>query len=501
MTVDDTELAQLCNIIGKRTLVVGELSMAFENVTTRRIDYSFQIAWLRRFGKKETLFSFEVGRSCPNGSGQIKCHTSSAKFIHKIVSDKSHSRGTTVIPSRSTGISAAQNNIRHVIEKAVEPVEPEDGQISGPVLHVQKRHPGLGSGPRLIPLKTNNNTSDGDSFPTSNRHSNERTSTKSLNGERINGKRSGSIKHVSEDFTKRLEDTFSEPQSKESIKSKDKDSKKKEQDRKKEERENKKREEKKEKERKKEKKQKEKAKKDEEKAKKDEKKERVQPATPTKPVGGSPGLYEEVNILDNTPSPDSKPDISYGEPHYSEQLREEEDLYDQANSPTQADPVEYASPVRNRIAHTPCEYSDVKTVNEDAWRRLGRTEGEEEHTENYSVFQKARSQIEGNPPPLPGRSYDQEEEDDDTYNRITLKSSHSKDKPKTNAMVETQNIYGTASAKEVETLDSIYDSADTYDCPEDLVSSNRSVDDYEEAKPKSRPAPRNQEEALYDQVT
>ena len=96
VTVDGTALAKLCNIEGKHTLLVSETSLAFENIKTKKIGYSFQFQWMRRFGKKEAIFSFELGRKCPNGAGEIKCNTVSAKYIHDFIRQKSKSRGTTV---------------------------------------------------------------------------------------------------------------------------------------------------------------------------------------------------------------------------------------------------------------------------------------------------------------------------------------------------------------------------------------------------------------------
>ena len=89
MTVEDTDLAKLCGIVGEMTMLVSRHLISFEDPKTNTLKFDFLVEWMRRFGKKEPDgFHFECGRKCPNGEGFIKCKTKSAVEILKMISRK-----------------------------------------------------------------------------------------------------------------------------------------------------------------------------------------------------------------------------------------------------------------------------------------------------------------------------------------------------------------------------------------------------------------------------
>ncbi|XP_045188721.2 docking protein 3-like [Mercenaria mercenaria] len=163
--VESSDLAKLCGIEGKMMLLVGNNDLAFEDPKTKRVKYSFQLAWMRRFGKyKQQSFNFEVGRKCPNGEGSVTCITPSAKLIHKTVTQKSSSRSKLVIPhphteeemgSRET--KPASPSVSSMDEKQAEPSPPvkerQASNISQPIVNsLVRKHPGKANIPSLIPI-------------------------------------------------------------------------------------------------------------------------------------------------------------------------------------------------------------------------------------------------------------------------------------------------------------------------------------------------------------
>lgn len=152
MTVEDTSMAKLCNIVGEMTLLVGKSDIAFEDRKTRNLKYTFQLCWMRRFGKVgSTTFNFELGRKCPNGEGEVQCETSSAKEIHKLLTKKSQSNSSTVIPHSPVmkvpdKVIQFQDNSSDK-EKDEPPLPMKSdllGSTTAPVLlNVGSRHPGV----------------------------------------------------------------------------------------------------------------------------------------------------------------------------------------------------------------------------------------------------------------------------------------------------------------------------------------------------------------------
>lgn len=160
--MEPSDLAKLCDIEGKMTLLVGNNDLAFEDPKTKRVKYSFQLSWMRRFGKyKSQSFNFEVGRKCPNGEGSVSCKTPSAKLIHKTVTQKSSSRSKTVIPHPHVEVEVSgretRPSVNQIEEKKVDVTpsikERQTPSVSQPVIPIMpRRHPGKANTPNLIPI-------------------------------------------------------------------------------------------------------------------------------------------------------------------------------------------------------------------------------------------------------------------------------------------------------------------------------------------------------------
>ena len=94
VTVEDTDLAKLCGIVGEMAMLVSRDLISFEDPKTNILKYDFSVWWIRRFGiKVSNVFYFECGRKCANGEGFINCKTKGAKEIHKMISRKLESYG------------------------------------------------------------------------------------------------------------------------------------------------------------------------------------------------------------------------------------------------------------------------------------------------------------------------------------------------------------------------------------------------------------------------
>ena len=94
-------MAKLCDIEGAMTMLVTNQCISFEDPKTRQNKYLFQLSWIRRFGQRnKDQFYFECGRKCPNGEGTVTCISQSAAEIHKVITTKSSSNASTVIPGK-----------------------------------------------------------------------------------------------------------------------------------------------------------------------------------------------------------------------------------------------------------------------------------------------------------------------------------------------------------------------------------------------------------------
>lgn len=163
----------------------------------------------------------------------------------------------------------------------------------------------------------------------------------------------------------------------------------------------------------------------------------------------SDGTYDEV----------SSPRQSHAPAEYAQSTKrnvcasKSEDIYDEALSPTtekkmMPEKVEYAEPYSKKggtpVSQEPAMYADVKTVEKDAWKKLGRKEEEEVFEEDYTNIKSARDQVnKQSPPPVPVKKYDDDDLDENLYNTVDLKKPRPRSKP------PTENLYGMASATEV----------------------------------------------------
>lgn len=162
----------------------------------------------------------------------------------------------------------------------------------------------------------------------------------------------------------------------------------------------------------------------------------------------SDGTYDEV----------SSPRQSHAPAEYAQSTKRNvcaskvEDIYDEALSPTaekkmMPEKVEYAEPYGKKggipVSQEPAMYADVKTVQKDAWKKLGRKEEEEIFEEDYTNIKSVRDQVKKqSPPPVPVKKYD-DDMDENMYNTVDLKKPRPPSKPCT------ENLYGVASATEV----------------------------------------------------
>lgn len=438
VTVQEDKLALLCDIVGKHILNVSERELAFEEVGTRRIKYSFHFAWLRKFGKKQDTFFFECGRKCPNGEGVISCVANDASKLHDVVTSNSQaSLKKAAIPDRSNSLPAQQQNISAPVQKQSKscmlPSDVNNDEIGAPSLatNAVRRHPATGKQPELIPIKRQ--TSASVSPPIPKRIPDHKSSAN-------NSKQDSVKKHgpVSNEFTKELENKiFTHPPAEDAVKQAKNEDKpqrdlRKSRDKKKSEKEDKKSKEN--------RKSLRDSKKDKEEKSKgffsfgSKKKDKEEKA---KPISQNQNLYEDPDAYKEKPK---------------EKVQNSNDIYDEAISPATnvsiSEPVEYAHPyVKKAIKKTKpndtAMYSDVQDVQDRAW--VTRGQEEEIHEEDYLNIKDARKEIEeqggqNKPPPLPQKLYDLS---DETYNTLDLGNKPNKDNS------DTQNLYGTAGAKPV----------------------------------------------------
>ena len=463
----EDKLALLCGIAGRHVLNISDRELAFEEIGTRRMKYSFNYSGLRKFGKTQGVFFFECGRKCPSGEGLIECLTDEAAKVHHIIISKSQqnlSSARAPEPSRTKSLPAP---VQHDTAATAHPKASSrtlpadiDNTIGAPSLatNALRKHPGLVKQPELIPIRPAS-ASEGTSPPIPKRTVSDRRSTS-------NSSKGDSIKKhgpISENFTKELEHKIHSPAVEAARHSKhedkppkdlriSKDKKKSEkEDKKKMEKEDKRKSEKEEKKLEKEGKKDKKSDKEMKKGtkglfsgKKKDKEEKEKPKPAPIQINSS-NLYEEVDQCLSKP----KTNTNDSSANY---------IYDEAISPKTKvpvpDPVEYATPyakkgMPNVGGSDAVMYSDVKDVPDKAWIRHGQEE--EIHEEDYLNIKDAREMKEkemkgreNEPPPLPQKLYDL----DDTYNTLDHGNI-----AKPTAGAGAQNIYGTAGAKPVGRID------------------------------------------------
>jgi len=89
--VEISTLAEACNICGAQQMRVRCKEITFLSHQTNQINYTFQQAWIRRWGSRSGRFYFEVGRRCPKGEGQIICYLENPKEVSLFVQAVIHS--------------------------------------------------------------------------------------------------------------------------------------------------------------------------------------------------------------------------------------------------------------------------------------------------------------------------------------------------------------------------------------------------------------------------
>ncbi|KAL4231238.1 Docking protein 1 [Mactra antiquata] len=494
VTVDESPLAKLCDIVGSMNLLLGTTDIAFEDTKSHNLKYSFQLCWMRRFGKiGNHQFSFQIGKKCPNGEGDILCQTDEAKKIHKLISKKSNSNGQTVIPHSSVKkvpekIIQVAPSLRTSGRANEEPPLPKKSEDLGKntshgLINITPRHPGMNKKlPVLNPIVRD------PSVNTANERLSVDDSGSDQKMDKGVQKKNGHLRPASyrsaqtNEVTKKLEevlhsppDNHQEPTKKDSVKTKE--DKKREKEEKKErerrEKEEKKEEERRMKEQEKERKLREKeAKKS---GKKDKHRESEKLDSPNQRGSfklGASRLYEDVDLVEpsspTTPEPTqhynrTDDPVQYAEPIKvkCESATNNEVLYDEAEPLNSKAPkkVVYAEPYTKKggvpLPNTDV-YTDVKLVKGDAWKSAGRETEEQEFEEDYVVIKRARDQMSKAPPPIPIKKYSDDEEVDDTYDMIGAKSKRS------NNISETENLYGMASAKKVGKLPDVVEPEGDY---------------------------------------
>ncbi|XP_060600525.1 uncharacterized protein LOC132753968 [Ruditapes philippinarum] len=81
--IEPSQLTKMCAMEGEMTLSIKEKALYFKDKNTGITKYSFPFPWIRCFKKDDSVFSFQVGRKCPNGAGDIICITQEANQIYK----------------------------------------------------------------------------------------------------------------------------------------------------------------------------------------------------------------------------------------------------------------------------------------------------------------------------------------------------------------------------------------------------------------------------------
>ena len=438
------------------TMLISHQGFAFEHPGTRKIRYRFELAWMRRFGKRMSQFYFECGRKCPNGEGEVRCKTESAKMIHKIVTDQSSSKGKTVVPHEPP-----------VVETQLKiPLAITNPSLA---LNASRKHPGQKTNPTLIPInKMPESTEEAHTTPPLKKASGKSVMKEDCSEhDRKNGPVFDMAKKLEEKLSIEEGNPGSFKRSDESKTSRSKDDKKKGKEEKKE-RERREKEEKKEREKREKEEKKERERKEKESKKKGKKMEdNVPNLTLVASVRCRNNNYDEPEIkpsdMDDGEVLYDEADKSlgeYAEPYQiKKQQRNTSDtlVYDEAkprgslHKPSET-PAEYAQPYSKKHGNQAGSGGNESYVyatpqENNAWKYHGRDDEEDYFEENYSNLKNARQ--EGpSIPPLPTRGYssyhdDEDEDDDDTYNRLDLKyNSRAK-------LKVTENLYGEASARKV----------------------------------------------------
>lgn len=487
--VQYSDLANLCGIVGKMTMLMRSCNFEFEDFETRKILCNFHVTWMRRFGAKKSQFHFEVGRKCPNGEGTILCNTDFAKQIHQIVQDMSQSSKSFQSQNSIKEVKASNNSTQSPTDFELPSLLAPQSRnqetsssvgISAPISapSILRKHPGHIKTPSLVPIKPASQDNDASVLL----HSTTKEPSKHVGlhdskelddqGELEIGIRSVS-KFVHDDFAKELEGIVqSTDVNKKNTLRVSGSKKEKERDKiekgtsKKKDKGDKKEKEKREKEEKKERERLEKEKKQKDKKKslfiKDKKlsKGSVYRADshPHSEAGaelcqlGNSAYAECGDVLNAL-----EPVVDYARQCVNHDVGDD-GLYDEAmsvvksNDPIQSpNHVEYAEPVCRtggvRMSGDKMVYTDVAIGK--TWKDYARKEEDEHHEENYSNLQAARRQMIDNPP-IPERQYiDGDDDNDDTYDRATLKYPENKEKHVSKPEVKNENVYGLAGGKKI----------------------------------------------------
>lgn len=485
--VEPSDLAQRCDIVGKRIIVIKPCLLAFEDIETKQTMCSFDVSWIPKFGVKKSHFHFEVGKQCPDGKGTIVCNTDDAKLIHQVVQDMSKNAVSFKSQNSVKEVKASKKSAKSTVERdhhdlqpslAVQPRNQETSSvgISEPLFvpSILRKHPSHTKTPMLIPIMLahqDNNTNSITRKPSKDLNSKE------LDGQDVtkNGTQSVISKYAHDDFSKELEGIIQgiDANKKGTIKvhgtKKDRETDKndKEGTYKKQDKEDKKEKEKREKEEKKERERLEKEKKQKEKEERKKliqiKKETLKSTLESVPRAGfeagaevsqpSDTAYAECADVHNTVEPVADYARQGVKQNVDDGLYEEAMSVGKSKSPKQMfSEVVYAEPIGKKggahISGNPAIYTEVSIVN-PSWKEHARKEEDEYHEEDYSNLQMAHRQMMDNPP-IPQRQYNDEYNDnDDTYDRAVLKYPENKGKHINKQEVANENLYGMAGGKKI----------------------------------------------------
>ena len=444
------------------TMLVSNGLLSFEDPKTKSLKYDFQVAWMRRFGKKGSdAFYFECGRKCRNGEGFINCKTKFAKEIHKLISKKSSSHSETVIPARPSvkpkpDIPLPQQHPQH--QQHTTQTLPSNMGITGPTLpiNMKRRHPGTVHGvPTLIPIAREDTTENnapisplrhsggaGNSHFFLNSSGKPNDIVHELEDKLQKGQQAG-IGSRKDD--KKCEDQKSE-KSKEEIKKEKKEQEKREKQEKKEREER-------------EKKEKEEKKAREKELKKQEKDKKKQMSKQRRESGNDQNDEVSCTSVDSLHDDAEQPSHARKSmqpypPSDPFQIYDEPENHLGKRPSTKQNGVQYAEPYSTQggvpVSCTAVyadvkkvvpdnTYSDVQKIN-SAWSQQGKGDEDIVHEEDYSNLKDAREALKNQPPGLPKRLYEEEDSEDDTYN--TLGDNFGIQK-------QPENLYGMASARPV----------------------------------------------------
>ncbi|XP_028853038.1 docking protein 2 isoform X2 [Denticeps clupeoides] len=145
--VRHSEVADKCGLKGAYLIRTDFESIVLREPRTGEVLYTWPYRYLRRFGRDKTTFSFEAGRRCESGEGNLEFETKHGNAIFKAVEAAINVQRSTMTSRHNSGGALSQeketpaNPPAVVQDPAVYSLVPNKSVKSGPsALHSQRSH-------------------------------------------------------------------------------------------------------------------------------------------------------------------------------------------------------------------------------------------------------------------------------------------------------------------------------------------------------------------------